>query len=100
MAKLTAPDATAGSFFGRVGLSEGWLIAGYLNPAVGNNSGATYVFPVACLPTNLTDFADFQICLTGDGGGVRFGCGIFDFDDDADIDLEDYACLLPSFVGP
>ncbi len=75
-----------------MGLSEGWLIAGSLDPAEGNNSGAAYVFPVAWPPTNLADFADFQDCLSGDGGGVRFGCGIFDFDDDA--------CLVPSFVGP
>ena len=98
---ITVPTSDTGAHQSlRMGLSDGWLVTGSLDPATGNNSGAAYVFPVARRPTNLADFADFQICLTGDRGGVRFSCGNFDFDDDADIDLEDYACLLPSLVGP
>jgi len=46
---------------------------------------------------NLTDYAALGDCMTGPGGGVLPGCGIFDFLDDGDVDLPDYAAFQEAF---
>ena len=49
---------------------------------------------------DLSDFASFQTCFSGDGGGVAPGCDGFDEDADNDVDLEDYVTFLGTFIGP
>ena len=47
---------------------------------------------------DLGDFADFQACLGGPGGGLGIGCECFDFDFNGDVDTRDFAefqVLLP-----
>lgn len=49
---------------------------------------------------DLTDFADFQLCFTGPGGGpVDPECACADFDDDDDVDLADFGGFQLSFTG-
>ena len=99
-AKLIASDGDAGDFFGRVGISGDHVITGSLDDAAGERAGAVYVYTVAHACANLTDVAKFQLCVTGDGGGVPFGCEFFDLDGDIDVDLEDYGRFLRMFSGP
>lgn len=37
------------------------------------------------------DFLNFPACMTGPGGGLLPGCGVYDFDTDNDVDLVDYS---------
>ena len=99
-AKLVASDTTAGDFFGRVAISGDQVVAGSLHDAVGENSGSAYVFSVAQHCSDLSDFAYFQACASGDGGGVPFGCETFNLDGDDDVDLEDHSYFLRTFTGP
>ena len=47
-----------------------------------------------------TDFADFEGCLTGPGGGLpEPDCGCFDLNDSGDVDLEDFAAFQQAFTG-
>lgn len=48
---------------------------------------------------DLIDFAYFQECVTGSGGGVPLGCEAADQDDDNDIDVDDYNIFF-TVVGP
>ncbi|MCP4251271.1 MAG: hypothetical protein GY778_29900 [bacterium] len=66
-------------------------------------------FSVACalgdtdcdLDVDLGDFASFQRCYTGDGGGPVTGeCQMLDFDDDEDVDLDDLADFDAALAGP
>ncbi len=48
--------------------------------------------PSTCAPVqSLPDFGSFQSCFTGTDGGVLPGCEGFDFEEDGDVDLPDYA---------
>lgn len=50
---------------------------------------------------DLDDFADFQICFTGTGGGpVAPGCDPFDFEPDTDVDLTDFTVFQDNISGP
>ena len=49
---------------------------------------------------DLRDFAGFQNCFSGEGGGVSEGCGLFDVDRDSDVDWTDYMGLSNVLVGP
>ncbi len=49
---------------------------------------------------DLSDFASFQACFSGDGGGVAPACEGFDEDADNDVDLDDYATFHGMFIGP
>ena len=50
---------------------------------------------------DLTDFAGFQLCFTGPGGGpLGEGCEAFDADDDGDVDLADFSDFQLAFTGP
>jgi len=50
---------------------------------------------------DLTDFAAFQSCFTGIGGGPpQPGCAPFDFQPNSDVDLTDYALFEPNVLGP
>ncbi len=49
---------------------------------------------------NLADFVAFPECMTGPGGGILPGCGIFDFLNDGDVDLDDFARFQLAFSGP
>ncbi|MCH8252850.1 MAG: exo-alpha-sialidase, partial [Planctomycetes bacterium] len=49
---------------------------------------------------DLRDFAGFQNCFSGEGGGVSEGCGLFDVDRDTDVDWTDYMGLSNLLVGP
>jgi hypothetical protein len=40
---------------------------------------------------DVQDWLNFPACMTGPGGGLLNGCGVFDFDIDDDVDLNDYA---------
>jgi len=40
---------------------------------------------------DLNDYADFESCLAGPGGGLAAGCGCADLDCDNDVDLADFA---------
>jgi hypothetical protein len=46
--------------------------------------------------TDLVDFGNFEPCLTGPNGGLRTGCECFDFDNDGDNDLQDFAVFQAS----
>jgi hypothetical protein len=39
---------------------------------------------------SLADFAIFQKCFSGVGGGVLAGCEKFDYETDGDVDSDDY----------
>lgn len=49
---------------------------------------------------DLMDFADFQVCFTGDVPGLADGCERFDSDCDDDVDLVDFSALLSATTGP
>jgi len=49
---------------------------------------------------DLNDFAVFQQCNTGQGGGTLPGCDVFDFDRDFDVDMLDWARFQAAFTGP
>jgi len=99
-AKLVASDGAAGHFFGRVDVSGDTVIAGSLDDAAGSWAGAAYVFTIAWECADLVDVAEFQYCVSGEGGGVFFGCEGFDFDVDNDVDLGDYHLFAPALTGP
>ena len=49
---------------------------------------------------NLTDYDDFEECVSGPGGGLpEPQCICFDLDTDVDIDLHDMARFQAEFVG-
>ena len=49
---------------------------------------------------DLDDFADFEACLSGPGGGLpEPSCACFDCDDSGDVDLEDFAAFQQAFTG-
>ena len=50
---------------------------------------------------DLRDFARFQACFTGEGPAERDpGCCFFDAEQDLDVDLEDFAAFLTTFLAP
>jgi hypothetical protein len=49
---------------------------------------------------DLEDFADLQVCFTGDDPGLADGCERFDSDCDDDVDLVDLSALLSATTGP
>ncbi|MHC4089353.1 MAG: hypothetical protein ACYSVY_03575 [Planctomycetota bacterium] len=50
---------------------------------------------------DLDDFAFFQHCFTGSGGGPPGpGCGVFDFEPDTDVDISDFAVVQANLTGP
>jgi predicted outer membrane repeat protein len=50
---------------------------------------------------NQLDFAGFEACMTGPGGGpYAGGCEPFDFNGDNDVDAGDYAMFASVFDGP
>ncbi|MFH0981088.1 MAG: hypothetical protein V2A79_06085 [Planctomycetota bacterium] len=49
---------------------------------------------------DLKDFALFQRCFTGSGGGVPSGCTAADLDGDTDVDLTDFHRFQDGFTGP
>ena len=50
---------------------------------------------------DLFDFADWAMCMTGPSAGpYAEGCEAFDFEYDADVDLDDYSRFLSVFEGP
>ena len=92
-AKLVASDTGEGDAFGgSVSVSDDQVIVGAPldDDQVGDDSGSVYTFFVSCKCTGLLSYANFQVCFSGDGGGVFPGCQIFDFDGDQDVDLSDY----------
>ena len=49
------------------------------------------------------DFQHFQRCFAAEpytDGTLHVGCSVFDFDDDVDLDLDDYAAFQSAFTGP
>ena len=49
---------------------------------------------------NLLDYESFLTCVTGPNGGpVSPECACFDFNDDDDVDLLDFAAFQVSFTG-
>ena len=49
---------------------------------------------------NLFDYESFQACITGPNGGpVSPDCACSDFDNDDDVDLNDWAMLQVVFAG-
>lgn len=46
---------------------------------------------------DLTDYAHFQACMTGPGGGVPADCACADAQDDGDVDLADFAVIQRCF---
>jgi hypothetical protein len=101
-AKLTASDGAAGDIFGgSVSISGERVVAG--GPGdddAGDRSGAAYVFSVARSCADLADYADFQVCFHGAGGGVPAGCEGHNLDGDDDVDLVDFAEFVTFLVGP
>jgi hypothetical protein len=49
---------------------------------------------------DLLDFAEFQVCFSGEGGGVSMGCECADLDGDDDVDLEDCGDFEDVLTGP
>jgi hypothetical protein len=99
-AKLTASDTAPADFFGRVAISGDWIVAGSLDDEGGLNAGSAYFYSASRECTAMTDFADLQSCFTGRSGGVFPGCDTFDEDADDDVDVEDYARFVRTFIGP
>ncbi|MCK4340182.1 MAG: hypothetical protein KAY37_00475 [Phycisphaerae bacterium] len=60
-------------------------------PMLGDWNGDGYV--------DLVDFAALEDCLDGPDGGLEPGCDCFDFNDDEDADLEDFAGFQLVFTG-
>lgn len=48
---------------------------------------------------DLDDYADFQACFQGPGGGLLAGCDCFDLDTNGDVDLKDFAEFQEVFTG-
>jgi hypothetical protein len=48
---------------------------------------------------DLLDFGGFQLCFSGDGGGLGAGCEVFDFDEDGDVDLLDFGAFQLGYTG-
>ncbi len=48
---------------------------------------------------DLDDHAALEQCLLGPDAGLDTGCECFDFDDDGDNDLRDFAEFQTSFTG-
>ena len=81
-------------------------------PDAGALAGGDYTltggFWFGCVPgdgdcdgdVDLDDYADFEACLAGPGGGLGADCGCFDFDDSGDVDLKDFAAFQVAFTGP
>ena len=66
----------------------------------GSTTGAAYVFSLTDSCASLADFAAFQVCFSGDNGGVGVGCETLDAEPDGDVDLDDLTALLYTLVGP
>ena len=49
---------------------------------------------------DLRDFAYFQACFTGEGGGVPTGCECADLNSDGNVDLGDYGLVNLRMEGP
>ena len=49
---------------------------------------------------DLADYAVFQQCYSGDGGGIAAGCENADADSDNDVDVDDYSIMSTFFTGP
>lgn len=49
---------------------------------------------------DLADYAAFQRCYSGPGGGLRWNCTVFDNDEDGDVDATDYAYFGPRMTAP
>jgi hypothetical protein len=43
------------------------------------------------------DYADFEACLLGPGGGLGAGRDCFDLDDSGDVDLADFQAFQQAF---
>ncbi len=43
----------------------------------------------------LSDYSCMHDCMSGPGGGLKSGCGRFDFDDDDDVDDYDWLVIQP-----
>lgn len=48
---------------------------------------------------DLDDYADFEACAAGPGGGLEPGCVCFDFDEDGDVDFADFGAFQIAFTG-
>ena len=46
------------------------------------------------------DFAAFQLCYTGSGGGVPPGCGCWDRDKNNDVNYNDFTEFNDCWTGP
>ncbi len=49
---------------------------------------------------DLADYASFDDCMSGPGGGVSEGCCAYDTDVDDDVDMTDYLAIHAAFTGP
>lgn len=66
-----------------------------LDVAAGQDAFSGLPFPCAelCDSPSLDDLAEFVACLFGPGNKAGLGCDRFDFFDDRDVDLADFAVL-------
>ncbi|MEZ6086022.1 MAG: hypothetical protein R3E58_19210 [Phycisphaerae bacterium] len=62
----------------------------------GNPASSSYTagFSATVLPVVDDEFID---CVTGPGGGILIGCDQFDYDQDSDVDTEDYHFFQTAF---
>ncbi len=99
--RLSASDTSEGDQFGVSVAIRGdrAVVGAWRDEDAGASSGAAYAFSVARECADLTHYADFQSCFTGDGGGLPPDCGFFDFDRDNDVDLVDHTQFLHTFAG-
>ncbi|UCC32040.1 MAG: hypothetical protein JSU86_07120 [Phycisphaerales bacterium] len=67
---------------------------------VPDTSGSIRVYTLSEACRSVLDYAAFQRCFSGDGGGVLPGCETQDWGADGDIDLDDYREFLRAFKGP
>lgn len=85
-----------------------WFSTHNLGGTIGTERDILYV--TSCVPVtdgdhecdgdvDLYDFRAFQECFTATGP-VDPGCDVFDFDDDDNVDLDDYAVFRAAFGGP
>jgi len=76
------------------------LIVAHEVADVPDTSGSVRVYTLSEACRSVLDYAAFQRCFSGDGGGILGGCGPFDTEPDGDIDLNDLVQFLRTFRGP
>ncbi len=98
---------TAGSVGGEFDTVSATNLSPYLNMEVVYTTTDVTLDMVGVVPGDcnldgdaaLDDYADLKACLLGPGGGIGAECRCFDFDDNGDVNLVDFAEFQTAFTG-